>query len=81
VLTLKQGAVTITLTDLGGVATTTYNSHVSSNVHLTSEQRTRLDNIFNTTINYGTKTQEGNNLKLHLNNATLDQRFGFIFSI
>ncbi len=67
----KTGAVTITLTDLGGVATSTYNSHVSSNVHLTSEQRTRLDNIFNTTINYGTKTQEVTTLA-SFNNATLD---------
>jgi len=41
----STGAVTISLAGLGGVALTTYNSHVSSNLHLTSSQRTILSNI------------------------------------
>jgi hypothetical protein len=41
----STGAVTISLAGLGGVALTTYNTHVSSNLHLTSEQRTILDNV------------------------------------
>jgi hypothetical protein len=49
----KTGAVTITLSDLGGVSTTTYNAHVSSNVHLTDTQRTKLNNIRNVSISQG----------------------------
>lgn len=49
----KTGAVTITLSDLGGVSTTTYNSHVSSNLHLTDTQRTKLNNIRNISISQG----------------------------
>lgn len=41
----STGAVTISLAGLGGVALTTYNSHVASNVHLTTEQRTILENV------------------------------------
>jgi hypothetical protein len=41
----STGAVTISLAGLGGVALTTYNSHVSSNLHLTSSQRTILSNV------------------------------------
>lgn len=68
----KTGAVTITLSDLGGVATTTYNTHINSSVHLTSTQRTRLENSYNTTLSYGPKAQE---VSTHnaFNNATLDQ--------
>jgi len=40
----STGAVTVTLADLGGVASSTYNTHVSSNLHLTSDQRTKLAN-------------------------------------
>jgi len=43
----KTGAVTITLSDLGGVALSTYNAHVSSNLHLTDTQRTVLTNVRN----------------------------------
>lgn len=43
----KTGTVTITLSELGGVSTSTYNSHVSSNLHLTNAQRNILENAFN----------------------------------
>lgn len=49
----KTGAVTITLSELGGVSTSTYNSHVSSNLHLTDAQRTKLSNMYNTDMKYG----------------------------
>jgi len=67
----KTGAVTITLADLGGVATSTYSAHVSSSIHLTSEQRTRIDNSYNSNINYGSKTQEVTTLT-SFNNAALN---------
>lgn len=54
----KTGAVTITLSDLGGVSATTYNSHIGSNLHLTDDQRTRIDNVYNSSLNYGTKAQQ-----------------------
>ncbi|MCF7930499.1 MAG: hypothetical protein K9L02_03200 [Acholeplasmataceae bacterium] len=41
----STGAVTISLAGLGGVALTTYNTHVASNLHLTATQRTILDNV------------------------------------
>jgi hypothetical protein len=41
----STGVVTISLAGLGGVASTTYNTHVASNLHLTTEQRTILDNV------------------------------------
>lgn len=41
----STGVVTISLSGLGGVSTTTYNTHVASNLHLTSLQRTILDNV------------------------------------
>jgi len=41
----STGAVTISLAGLGGVALTTYNTHVSSNLHLTADQRTILSNV------------------------------------
>lgn len=40
----STGAVTVSLSGLGGVASSTYNAHVSSNDHLTTEQRTILNN-------------------------------------
>jgi hypothetical protein len=43
----STGAVTITLAGLGGVASSTYNTHVASNLHLTEAQRTVLGNITN----------------------------------
>ena len=46
----STGAVTITLAGLGGVSSTTYNTHVSSNLHLTDNQRTILANITNARI-------------------------------
>ena len=50
----KTGTVTITLSELGGVATSTYNSHVSSNLHLTSTQRSKLAELDNVTVSTGT---------------------------
>ena len=47
----KTGAVTISLSELGGVSATTYNSHVSSNLHLTSTQRDIISAAYNTNIN------------------------------
>lgn len=44
----KTGAVTITLADLGGVALTTYNSHINNNTHLTANQRSILSNVYTT---------------------------------
>ncbi len=41
----STGAVTISLAALGGVALTTYNTHVASNLHLTETQRTILSNV------------------------------------
>lgn len=46
----STGAVTITLAGLGGVSSTTYNTHVASNLHLTDNQRTILANITNARI-------------------------------
>jgi hypothetical protein len=46
----STGAVTITLAGLGGVATTTYNTHVASDLHLTANQRSILSNVLNTRI-------------------------------
>jgi len=67
----KTGAVTITLTDLGGVALATYNAHISNNDHLTAAQRTRIDNLYNTSVNYNAKTQEVTTLSA-FSNATID---------
>lgn len=50
----KTGAVTITLSELGGVSTTTYNAHVSSNLHLTDDQRTRIANVKNVSVSAST---------------------------
>ena len=49
----KTGAVTITLAELGGVPSSTYNNHVSSNLHLTDVQRTKLNNVNNVSISQG----------------------------
>jgi len=49
----KTGAVTISLSELGGVSTSTYSSHVSSNLHLTDAQRTKLANLYLTDVKYG----------------------------
>jgi len=43
----STGAVTISLAGLGGVAASTYNTHVASNLHLTETQRTILSNVKN----------------------------------
>lgn len=48
----KTGTVTINLNDLGGVSSSTFTSHVDSNVHLTEQQRERLANVRDTSI-YG----------------------------
>jgi len=46
----STGAVTISLAGLGGVALTTYNTHVASNVHLNTTQQTILSNVDNTVL-------------------------------
>ncbi len=48
----KTGTVTITLAELGGVATSTYNTHVSSNLHLTQLQRDIIAGVINTSLAY-----------------------------
>lgn len=42
----QTGAVTISLAGLGGVSTTTYNTHVSSNLHLTQTQRDIISGVY-----------------------------------
>ena len=49
----KTGAVTITLAELGGVSTSSFNSHINSNLHLTDVQRTKLNNVNNVSISQG----------------------------
>ncbi|MFH5880875.1 hypothetical protein [Liberiplasma polymorphum] len=46
----KTGTVTISLSELGGVATGTYNTHVSSNLHLTQDQRDIIAGVINSRI-------------------------------
>jgi len=46
----STGVVTITLAGLGGVSTTTFNSHTGSDVHLTATQKTILANAITTRI-------------------------------
>lgn len=46
----KTGTVTVSLSDLGGVASDTFTSHTGSNVHLTDIQRSKIDNTDNTRI-------------------------------
>ncbi|MFH2116719.1 MAG: hypothetical protein ABII85_01605 [Bacillota bacterium] len=46
----STGAVTITLAGLGGVSTSTYNTHVASNLHLTGTQLSILANVLNTRL-------------------------------
>jgi len=46
----STGAVTISLAGLGGVALTTFNTHVASSIHLTTEQGTILSNVNNTVL-------------------------------
>lgn len=46
----STGAVSITLAGLGGVASSTYNTHVASNLHLTEDHRTILSNVKNVYI-------------------------------
>lgn len=66
----KTGAVTITLSDLGGVAASTYNSHVSSNLHLTADQRARLTNVYNSSVHASNGMSEVSTLTA-FNNAVL----------
>jgi len=46
----STGAVSITLAGLGGVSTTTFNSHTASDVHLTQNQKDILSTVVNTRI-------------------------------
>ena len=53
----STGAVTITLAGLGGVASSTYNAHVASDVHLTTTQKNILANVLNTRIFEGSGSE------------------------
>jgi hypothetical protein len=66
----STGAVTITLAGLGGVASSTYNTHVASNLHLTEAQRTVLGNITNTRIIGSSGSSEATSLT-DLNNTAI----------
>lgn len=46
----STGAVTITLAGLGGVSTTTFNTHIANSDHLTTLQKAILTNVMNTRI-------------------------------
>ena len=46
----STGAVTITLAGLGGVSSSTYDTHVASNLHLTGTQLSILANVLNTRL-------------------------------
>ncbi len=46
----STGVVTISLAGLGGVSTTTFNTHTASDVHLTAGQKTILANVLNTRL-------------------------------
>ena len=62
----KTGAVTITLSELGGVSTSTFNIHKSDASHLTSAQKQKLTDLSNTGIfNDGTSASQStiSNLK------------------
>lgn len=41
----KTGEVTITLAELGGVATSTFNSHKGDSTHLTDDQKTKIAGV------------------------------------
>lgn len=47
----KTGTVTISLSELGGVSTSTFNSHKNDSSHLTSTQKAILAAVYNTNIN------------------------------
>jgi hypothetical protein len=49
----KTGTVTVTLSELGGVSASAYDSHVSSSLHLTDAQRTKLTNMYLSDIKCG----------------------------
>jgi hypothetical protein len=53
----STGAVNITLAGLGGVATTTYNTHVASDLHLTPYQKIQLSSLYNTRLWMGSGTE------------------------
>ncbi len=46
----KTGAVSISLSELGGVSTSTFNAHTASDVHLTSGQKEIISAAYNTNI-------------------------------
>lgn len=48
----KTGTVTISLSELGGVSSSTYNSHVASDVHLSETQKQAFNNLHITSIYY-----------------------------
>jgi hypothetical protein len=46
----KTGVVTVSLSDLGGVSTTTYDTHAASDIHLSAYQKEVLNGLKNTLI-------------------------------
>ena len=46
----KTGAVTVTLSELGGVSNSTFSAHKTDGTHLTTAQKTILANVINTDI-------------------------------
>ncbi len=46
----KTGAVSITLSELGGVSSTTFSNHTASDVHLTSTQKSIIASAYNTNL-------------------------------
>ena len=53
----STGAVTITLEGLGGASDSEFDTHVSSDVHLTTAQKDIISGVFNTMIFQGAGTQ------------------------
>lgn len=51
----KTGAVSISLSELGGVSTSTFNNHVNDYHHLTDEQLEILENIYITDLKCGSE--------------------------
>lgn len=76
----STGAVTITLAGLGGVASSTYNTHVASNLHLTEAQRTTLGNITNTRIIGSSGSSEATSLT-DLNNSSIAGGIKLFYSL
>lgn len=62
----KTGAVTISLSELGGVSSSTFNSHKGDNTHLDSYDREKLDDI------YASELQEARSCTWESNSSDFD---------